>query len=291
MSCANFFTSKISIAVIVNHLILLAIYLTMSKSFLIIFLLVIIGISACNDVATDKAAVAMPATEKEFRDAIIAHPDSFALKEKLIKYFSDNSNFGQAIAETEKAIKEDSANAKLWDIKSMLYFLNRDTTHAIAALEKAIAIDPQPVYKISLGLTYAQTKNQKALVLSDELLKNPNAKAGMQALFIKGFYFSYMGNNQKAISFFDDCLALDYTYIDAYKEKSICLYNLAKYNDAILSLKKAVALQTTYDEGYYWLGRCYQKLNDTTKATENYQLALQIDPDYAEAKDALNSLK
>ena len=263
----------------------------MSKLFFGFFLLVFIFLVACNDTATDKAAGTMPAAEKELRDAVVAHPDSFALKEKLIKYFSDNSNFGQAIAETENAIKADTANAKLWDIKSMLYFLNRDTTHAIAALEKAIAIDPQPVYKISLGLTYAQTKNQKALELSDELLKDPKAKAGMQALFIKGFYFSYMGDNQKAISFFDDCLALDYTYIDAYKEKSICLYNLSKYTDAITSLKKAVALQTTYDEGYYWLGRCYQKLNDTAKATENYQLALQIDPDYAEAKDALNRLK
>ncbi|MBC7424098.1 MAG: hypothetical protein H7334_11670, partial [Ferruginibacter sp.] len=171
----------------------------MSKPFFGFFLLVFIVLEACNNTATDKTTTTIPAAEKELRDAVVAHPDSFALKEKLIKYFSDNSNFGQAITETEKAIKGDTANAKLWDIKSMLYFLNRDTTHAIAALEKAIAIDPQPVYKISLGLTYAQTKNKKALLLSDELLKDPKAKAGMQALFIKGFYFSYMGDNQKAI--------------------------------------------------------------------------------------------
>jgi hypothetical protein len=66
----------------------------------------------------------------------------------LIKYFSDNSNLGKCITKTENAIKVDTANAKLWDIKS--YFFKQVTTHAIAALEKAIAIDPQPVYKISL---------------------------------------------------------------------------------------------------------------------------------------------
>jgi tetratricopeptide (TPR) repeat protein len=38
------------------------------------------------------------------------------------------------------------------------------------------------------------------------------------------------------------------------------------------------------------MGRCYEKLDRKKEAIQNYQLALQIDPDYIEAKDALGKL-
>jgi tetratricopeptide (TPR) repeat protein len=245
---------------------------------------------ACNNTDTNSGNAALPEQEKQLRDAIDQRPDSLLLKENLIQYFRENSNYGQAIAETEKAIQQDTSNARMWDIKAPLHFLNKDTANAIQSFEKAIAIDPQPVYQISLGLIYAQTRNEKALTQANALLANPLAKAGKQAEFIKGFYYSYMNNCEKAIPYFDTCLAIDYTYTDAYKEKAICLYHLAQYKEAVQSLEKAVALQSTYDEAYYWLGRCYEKLNQPKEAIMNYQAAIQIDPDYAEAKDALGRL-
>ncbi len=246
--------------------------------------------TACNNTESNADTSSIPTQEKQLRDSVSKYPDSLLLKENLIQYFRENSNYGQAIAETEKAIQNNSGSARLWDIKATLYFLNKDTVNAAKAFEKAIAIEPQAVYKISLGLIYAQTKNATALTLADDLLKDSSTKAGKQAQFIKGFYYSYLGDYQKAISFFNTCLAMDYTYTDAYKEKAICLYNLTKYKEAIESLEKAVALQSTYDEAYYWLGRCYEKINQPKDAIMNYQAAIQIDPDYAEAKDRLARL-
>ncbi|MBI3883793.1 MAG: tetratricopeptide repeat protein [Sphingobacteriales bacterium] len=75
-----------------------------------------------------------------------------------------------------------------------------------------------------------------------------------------------------------------------YKEKAICLYNLGRYLEALAVLEKATAVQSTYDEGYYWAGRCYEKINDTKSAIASYELALQIDPDYEDAQDALSKL-
>ncbi len=262
----------------------------MTKKNFLLFIIIGILLSACNNASTNTTEIATPAMEKELRNAIAKNPDSLLLTENLIQYFRDNGNFGQAIAETNLAIKKDTANARLWDIKATLYFQNADTINAIKAFEKVISIDPQPAYKISLGLTYAQTKNPKALKLAEELLKDPFAKASKQAQFIKGFYYSYIGEYQHAIAVFDSCLKLDYTYIDAYKEKAICLYQLTKYNEAIQSLEKALALQSTFDEAYYWMGRCYEKLGDKKQAIMNYQNAIQIDPEYAEAKDALGKL-
>jgi tetratricopeptide (TPR) repeat protein len=65
---------------------------------------------------------------------------------------------------------------------------------------------------------------------------------------------------------------------------------MAKYEEAITTLTKAVTLQNKFDEGYYWLGRCFEKLNNTNDAIESYKNALLYNPDYVEAKDALGKL-
>lgn len=285
MSC-----QKIVITLIVKHLILQPILFIMIRNIFLFFPVIFICLTACNNTSTNTEKASVVSEEKQLKDAITQYPDSFVLKENLIQYYRDNSNFEQAIMQTEKLIKKDTSNARLWDIKATLYFEKADTTNAIKAFEKAISFNAQPEYIMSLGSLYAQTKNPLALIMADGLLQAPKAKAEKQALFIKGLYYSYTGDNLKAISFFDNCLALDYTNIMAYREKGICLYNIANYKAAIQTLEKAVALQSTYDEGYYWIGRCYEKLNQPKDAILNYQTALEIDHDYAAAKDALGRL-
>lgn len=260
-----------------------------------LLLLPVIFLVACNNTTTPSPANtninAVPVGEKLLRDDITKYPDSMLLKENLIQYFRENSNYGQAIIETEKELQRDSLNDRLWDIKASLFIMQADTANAIKALEKAVSINPHPAYILSLGLTYAQTKNAGALQMANKLINDPAAKAEKQAAFIKGFYYSYIGSYKKSITYYDTCLALDYTYIDAYKEKAICLYALNNYEEAIKSLQKAIALKSSYDEGFFWLGKCYQKLNMPKEAIANYEMALQIDPDYAEAKDALTKFK
>ncbi len=261
----------------------------MTRYIFFIYCIVFVAITSCstNNNNTDAS---VPGAEKELKEKLNQYPDSLLLKENLIQYFRDNSNYGQAIAETDKALKKDSANDRLWDIKATLHFENADTINAIKAFEKAVEINPQPEYILSLGSLYAQTKNPMALAMADGLLQAPKANAQKQAIFIKGLYYSYSGDKMKAMGFFDQCLQMDYMDVMAYREKAICLYDMQKYTDAIQVLEKALTIQRTFDEGYYWLGRCYEKLGKKKEAIENYQQALQIDPDYLEAKDALGKL-
>lgn len=228
----------------------------------------------------------MPQQEKGMRDLIKQFPDSLLLQENLIQYFRQNANIGQAITETNNLLKKDSLNARLWDMRATLYFENDDTTTAISSFEKAISISAQPEYIMSLGSLYAQTRNPAALEVADALYAS-NANAKVEALFMKGLYYNYSGDKKKAMTFFDQCLKIDYSYVLAYREKAIYLYDLGQYKEAVEFLEKSVALRPDFDEGHYWLGRCYEKLNQREPAVMNYKAALQIDPDYAEARDAL----
>jgi len=246
---------------------------------------------ACNnkeeEKKTDLPAPMLTGKEQALKDSITKFPDSLLLREQLVQYYRDNGQYDKALVSTNEALQKDSLNARLWDIKAVLHFENEDTLDAIRAFENAISILPAPEYLMSLGSLYAQTKNAKALLVADLLAKPQNGNTAKEALFIKGLYYNYSGNKAKAISLFDQCLAMDYTFMFAYREKAIALYDQGKYADAVKVLDKAVTLQNNFDEGYYWRGRCLEKLNKPADAIEEYRTALMYSPDFTEAKEAL----
>jgi tetratricopeptide (TPR) repeat protein len=77
----------------------------------------------------------------------------------------------------------------------------------------------------------------------------------------------------------------------AYREKGIALYQEKKYEEAIKVLSRGVTLQNNFDEGYYWMGKCYEKLNEKDEAIQSYQNALLYDKDFIEARKALERLQ
>ncbi|MEJ7589598.1 MAG: tetratricopeptide repeat protein [Ferruginibacter sp.] len=252
--------------------------------------IIIFAASSCNS-KDASPGTAYLAQEKQLKDLVVQYPDSLILKENLVQYYRENNNYSRAIAEVEAALKGYPDNDRFLIIKATLHFEIGDTTNAITTFEKAISIQPKPEYILSLGSLYAQTSNAAALQLGDALLEAPAGNYRSAALFIKGLYYSYSGNKQKALPYFDSCVKINYRDMPAYREKAICLYDLKEYSRALDVLKQAVTVQKSFDEGYYWMGRCYEKLNKKTAAAESYETALQLDPDYREAIDALQSIK
>ena len=246
---------------------------------------------ACSNHEVAKAGEEeLPLKEKELLQAVKQFPDSTLMVENLVQYYRENGNYSQAIGSINTAITNDSLNARFWDIKATLHFEDADTMSAIKAYEKAVNLYPQPDVIISLGVLYAQTGNQLALAMADALLIANKADAQKEAFFIKGLYHSNSGDKTLAISFFEKCINLNYSFMEAYREKAIALYDLGKYKEALAVLDKAVTLQNGFDEGYYYKGRCFEKLNKIPEAIEMYERALMYDKDYVEAKEALAKL-
>lgn len=255
-------------------------------------MLILFFLAACNE--EDKPVHHHgldPNSIEAIKLEIKQHPDSLMLKENLIEAYRNAGYYDSALSITVEEIKKDSGSAYLWNIKATLYFENNDTANAINSLKHAIAIYPLPDYLIALATVYAETKNEKCLVIANELLTSNKSKYGRDAYFIKGLFYNYKSQPQKAVPELDSCLNLDFTYMYAYREKAIALYQLAKYEDAIKVLKRAVTIQNNFDEGYFWMGKCYEKLNKKNDAIESYQNALLYDKNYTEAREALKRLQ
>lgn len=247
--------------------------------------------TACNSDKTVTPSTSDENSISALKIEIRKHPDSLMLKENLIEAYRNEGYYDSAISVANEEIKKDSGSAYLWNIKASLYFENSDTMNAINSLKNAINIYPLPEYLVALGTVYAEIKNPKSLNIADELLKANKVKSGKDAYFIKGLYYNYVNEPKKAIDVLDSCLNLDFTYMYAYREKAIALYSEKKYEEAIKVLKRAVTIQNNFDEGYYWMGKCYEKLNKKDEAKQSYQNALLYDKNFIEAREALNRIQ
>ena len=257
---------------------------------LILSFIVLLFVFSCkeNESKGDSSIITNPI--QQLQKDLENYPDSFLLVENLIEAYRNSGNYDSALHLTDRYIQKDSGNAYFWNVKATLYFENEDTLQAIESLKHAIDIYPLPEYLVALGTIYAEIKNDNALTIANELLAANKTSSGKDAYFIKGLYYNFSGQPSTAITYLDSCLNNDYTYMYAYREKGIALYKMAKYTDAIKVLERAVTIQNNYDEGYYWLGKCYEKLNKIEDARQSYQNALLYDKNFTEARDALNHL-
>lgn len=256
----------------------------------VLYLMVLLFIFSCNENDSTENSAKITNPIQKLQAELRNSPDSFPLAENLIEAYRNNGNYDSAIHLTDHYIQKDSGNAYFWNMKATLYFENEDTTQAIDALKHAIDIYPLPEYLVALGTIYAEIKNEHALTIANELLASNKVASGKDAYFIKGLYYNFTGQHTTAIGFLDSCLNSDYTYMYAYREKAIAFYRLGKYEEALNVLKRAVTIQNNFDEGYYWMGKCYEKLNKIDEARQSYQNALLYDKNFTEAREALNYL-
>ena len=257
------------------------------------FLLLLIGIVLCSCGGEERSSQ-MSVVEKtnltNLEKKVADHPDSLLLVHELIETYRNEGKYEQAISLTRENIEKDAGNAYLWNILAALHFENADTARAIQALEEAIAIYPLPDYLSALGKIYAQLQDERSLEIADELIATGQDRYVKNGYFIKGFFFNYQHYPQITIAYMDSAINLDHTFMYAYREKAIALYELQNYKRALAVLKRAVTLQNNFDEGYYWMGRNYEALKDTASAIASYERALLYDKNYLEAREALEQL-
>jgi tetratricopeptide (TPR) repeat protein len=256
-----------------------------------LFYLFFIFLISCHGNNDNKTNAPIPSKEQKLLGDMRLFPDSTIIVENLAQFYRENNQYDKAVSLISHSLQKDSLNGRLWDIKATLMFELDDTIAAIKCFEKSIAITPKTDVIISLGVLYAETKNPLALAISDNLILAPKDDIKKEGYFIKGLYHSFVGKKKEAIPFFDQCLSINYSFMEAYREKAIALYDMSKYNDAIVVLDKAITLNNHFDEGYYYMGRNWEKLNKPKEAMEMYQQALLYDTGYLEAKEALVRLE
>ncbi len=185
-------------------------------------------------------------------------------------------------------------------IKGMIYSYLGNLDLAISSYQTAIEMDPNyyDAY-INLGLLSEQKSDHNALNYYNMALEiYPNS---VEAIRNKGLYYHFTGNYRDARVCFYKIIELDSTFEEAYfNVGNSYLYAFTKdmnsytrdttLTNAFNYYQKAIELNPFYVQAYYNLGILYEENGDKILAKEYYLKAIDLDNNYTQALEAVNSL-
>jgi tetratricopeptide (TPR) repeat protein len=249
---------------------------------------------SCNDSGDKTSAAATKAAELlVLEKQVAARPDSVGLRYQLMNELLKNNLYAEAMAQNDTLLKADSANAVFWYRRGAIQLQQGDTGKAIASMQTAVQKEPmfmEPL--LDIASVYAARSDSNAITATDKVIRiasDPRIRS--EARFIQGLYYSNTNDTAKALASFDECIRNDYTFLDAYVEKGLLLYDSKGYKAALAVFEQTIQVSNTFAEGYYNAGRCEEALGNKAEAKLYYQKALGLDKDFKAAKDALERLK
>lgn len=230
---------------------------------------------------------------EQLQKKVQLNPDSLGIRYQLMNAFAQAKKFKEALLQNDTLMTGDSANAALWYRKGDILLQSGDSSNGIDALKEAIKVAPafaEP--QLQLAAIYANRANVEAVTIADKIINmSPEPRVASQARFIKGLYYSNINQTDQALQQFDECIRNDYTFLDAYVEKGLLLYDKQKFTEALGVFERAIQVSNTFAEAYFQAGRCEEAIGNKDNAKTYYQKVLGLDPDFAGAREALDQLK
>ncbi len=166
-------------------------------------------------------------------------------------------------------INTDSLNPDLWKKQYQLFLDRQDTLKALLSLRRYNYLAPEDGDGwIEMAWLLANRKDPGVLIITDSLALVKDDMIRTRAKYIRGLYFSNIQEDDKALREFDSTIVYNYTFIDAYIEKGIILYERKKFEEALITFQQAFKIVNNNPELYYWIGKCYEGLGNKTEAAD-----------------------
>ena len=209
-------------------------------------------------------------------------PDSTPLRVAAIETLDSIGALKEAIAQVDSLIKRDSLHAGYWTKKGELSEKIGDSSGALRCYRFAARIYPSPDLLLRAANLLAEQKNDTALLLLKSIASEWNDATYLSHVaFIRGVYYARKGMAAAAHHSLDECIRMNYNYMEAYMEKGFLYWDAGKIAAAKKIFNTVIQLKSTYADGYYWLANCEARLKDTTGAVAHFQQAQRLDPGMA----------
>jgi tetratricopeptide (TPR) repeat protein len=236
----------------------------------------------------------------------------------------------EAIAAFDQAIKLKANFTLAWFSKGFALGFNRDYQGALDACNQALLINPNDYYALRCKAGALQelqrfdgalTALNKALSINGnnpadwaaqgellaglkqyrgalesfnkaiELRKKLVLPESVGLLTNKGFVLLLMGENQQALTVFNQVINLDQSYPPAWNNKGLVLSNLKQNQEALQAYNKAVELDPNYVNAWNNRGMTLYDMGQYQEALASFEKALSINPNYQPAMQNRNALR
>jgi tetratricopeptide (TPR) repeat protein len=211
----------------------------------------------------DKARTALEnAVSQSTSGNVLSAAEQSTLQVNLGRVYRAQGDLKLAEQAFRRAVVLDPTNSSAHNNLGNVAYQLKDCSTAEYELSQAASLDPQSLSAVSqLGITMFECGDVKASVPKLEAALKLNG-----AVFVPPLY-TYLAR----------------AYIQT-----------GQVDEAVKRAQQGALLPPESADAYYWLGKAYQARGasgDVANAKQAYQHALQIDPNYQPAKQALNALQ
>lgn len=138
-------------------------------------------------------------------------------------------------------------------------------------------------YSLTGDFTNALQEYQTAIALG------PSPKLTAASYYQMGLIYLEKDDLDTAEKLFSTVVKWDPGSADAFFGRGRTLFRLSRFEDASRDFDRAASLEQA-PMAYYWLGRSFEQSGKTDQAIAALKEAIRLDPNYADARDALARL-
>jgi tetratricopeptide (TPR) repeat protein len=225
------------------------------------------------------------------QQALQSLPKSISLQIGLARGYQQKGDLEKSVSVCDQVLVlyPNSIDALL--LKTEILKQQNNNTAALQTLEKAYSYAPfDPELAYNLAFEYAEAKNSKVIPLTDSLMRSDTTGKQAQPYYLRGVYYANTGNVAQALNYYNQAIAHDYNFYDAYMDKGALLYERKRFEEALEVFQLVNRITPTYAGSYYWAGRCHEAMGNRGEAKLAYQRAYGLDKELKEAKEAANRL-
>ncbi|HNQ59312.1 MAG TPA: tetratricopeptide repeat protein [Bacteroidales bacterium] len=199
-------------------------------------------------------------------------------------------DYDQTFALTAKAITHNALNPKAYYLAAWAFAEKGDTLSAIKNYLKAIEQDQDffDAY-VQLGILYGKKQPQMAEGFFKNALRiKPNH---IHTMYLLALLYQNTGQTDKALSAHQSVLAIDPNYSPSmFALGYIYMADILDFQTALTWFDRVIQLDEKNAAAYLNRGYCYEQLGIKNKASSDYHRALNLQPNFQKAVEALQRI-
>lgn len=246
-------------------------------------------------------------------EQIARSPQTDSLYAQRAALFYKEGIFQEAIKDMAKAMAIDSLNPYYHHFLADVYMDDNNSRMAIRTMERVVDLYPQRIPSL-LKLSELQMivkLNKESIQTLNKILQIDKQNA--EAFFMMGNNLKELGERDRAIAAYKNCVAADADLVDgwinlgilldekkdnkaieyletalridststhALHAKAMYFQNRNKLKEAIAIYKEIPKIDKDNADAFYNIGLLYMDLDSVAKAKDNFNIAVSVDPQY-----------
>lgn len=228
--------------------------------------------------------------KETYLKAIDKNPHDPEVLFKMGQFYLFVKKYEDAKRYLNEVIKEDPGYPKVYFFMGQIFKETQDTVKALDYYKKAVQVDAGDYDAcLQLGQLLTRQKNPEALRYLDAAINTDEGTD--EAWYARGFYYQQKGDYVAALKDYQHTVTINPYHAFAYYNAGYIYFSQQNWKMAIRHFELSFRANEEFEKPIYMLGLTHESMNETTEALNYYKKCLQLNPDFALAKEGIQRLE